>query len=78
MPIYEYNCDECDNVFEYLVMGGNGPEDCPCCKGTKIKRQMSACGFMSKGPGGVTTATSASSSSCSGCSTSSCAGCGTT
>ncbi len=77
MPIYEYKCNECESSFEYLVIGGKGPENCPECKGDQFKREMSACGFMSKGPGGVTTATSASAaSSCSGCTTSSCAGCG--
>ncbi len=76
MPIYEYKCNGCDSSFEYLVIAGKGPDNCPECKGDQFKRQMSACGFMSKGPGGVTTATAASGSSCSGCAASSCAGCG--
>jgi hypothetical protein len=37
---------------------------------------MSTCGFVSKGSGGQTVNTSASSSSCTGCSASSCSGCG--
>jgi putative FmdB family regulatory protein len=78
MPIYEYKCDECNEAFEYLVMTGKGPEGCPACKGKQIKRMMSACGFVSKGSGGETVSTSASTSSCSGCAASSCAGCGST
>lgn len=75
MPIYEYTCKDCNTSFEYLVMGGRGPEGCPKCKGKNINQQMSACGFVSKGGGGATTAKSAGTSSCSGCTAGSCAGC---
>lgn len=75
MPIYEYTCEDCNTSFEYLVMGGREPEDCPTCKGKKINRLMSACGFFSKTSGGMTTASSATGSSCSGCTAGSCAGC---
>jgi len=73
MPIYEYHCDKCDEKFECLIMGKDKPK-CPKCGGAKVKRMMSACGFVSKG-GGMTTAKSAGSSSCSGCSSSSCSTC---
>jgi putative FmdB family regulatory protein len=75
MPIYEYQCEDCQKVFEYLVMGGKDPESCPKCKKTNIKRMMSACGFVSKSPGGLSMKTSASSSSCGSCTAGSCAGC---
>ncbi|MBU1170312.1 MAG: zinc ribbon domain-containing protein [Proteobacteria bacterium] len=75
MPIYEYACQDCSKSFEYLVLGGKGPDTCPKCKSPRIKQQMSACGFHSKNSSGQTTSTSASASSCSGCSASSCAGC---
>ncbi len=74
MPIYEYHCKNCDHDFEYLVLGSAKP-DCPCCNSRKVKKLMSACGFVSKGNGGVSTRSSASSS-CGSCSASSCAGCG--
>ncbi|MFO7714048.1 FmdB family zinc ribbon protein [Desulfosarcina sp.] len=76
MPIYEYHCNGCGHDFEYLVLGGGEPDQCPVCKADTVCRLMSTCGFVSKGSGGQTVNTSASSSSCSGCSASSCAGCG--
>ena len=76
MPIYEYHCKECGHNFEYLVMGGSEPDQCPSCNDTKVCRLMSACGFISKGSGGETVSTSAGASSCGGCTASSCAGCG--
>ena len=76
MPIYEYKCTNCDAVFEYLVLGGSAPDNCPECKGDQIKRLMSACGFLSKGSDGGTTASSAGASSCAGCSTTNCGSCG--
>jgi len=76
MPIYEYQCVDCNNRFEYLVMGGRGPEACPGCQGKKIKKQMSACGFLSKNGRGETVSASAGASACSGCAATSCAGCG--
>ncbi len=76
MPIYEYHCNGCGHNFEYLVLGGGEPEQCPACEADNVCRLMSTCGFVSKGSGGQTISTSASSSSCTGCSASSCAGCG--
>jgi putative FmdB family regulatory protein len=75
MPIYEYQCQECGNNFEYLVIGKPDPE-CSNCHSKKVCRQMSPCGFFSKGAGGETIKSTAATSSCSGCSASSCAGCG--
>jgi putative FmdB family regulatory protein len=75
MPIYEYHCEQCGHDFESLVFGTEEPDDCPGCNGKNIRRLMSACGFKSKGAGGETVSSSASSS-CGGCAASSCAGCG--
>lgn len=75
MPIYEYQCQDCCEEFEYLVFGGEEPSQCPACSSEKVCRLMSACGFLSKGAGGETVSASAGSS-CGGCSASSCAGCG--
>jgi putative FmdB family regulatory protein len=74
MPIYEFHCDKCDKDFECLIMGKDKPK-CPKCGGAKVKRMMSACGFVSKGKGGTTTSKSAGTSSCAGCSSSSCSTC---
>ncbi|WDN89317.1 hypothetical protein BuS5_02285 [Desulfosarcina sp. BuS5] len=76
MPIYEYHCNDCDHDFEYLVFGNDQPDECPSCKSSKVNKLMSRCGFLSKGNGGETLKTSASSSSCGGCAATSCSGCG--
>lgn len=75
MPIYEYHCEDCNENFECLVFGSEVPE-CPQCKGNKIERLMSSCGFLSKGSGGEVTSKSAGTSACSGCSAASCSTCG--
>ena len=74
MPIYEYHCLKCNEDFECLVFGDEQP-DCPACKSADVCRQMSTCGFVSKGGGGQTVSRSAGSS-CSGCSGTSCSSCG--
>ncbi len=74
MPIYEFHCEKCGNEFECLVLGGETPE-CSACSSRKVRRLMSACGFVSKGAGGATVKQAAGASTCGGCSASSCAGC---
>ena len=37
MPIYEYECRECDHRFELLVLGSETPA-CPECESTKLDR----------------------------------------
>jgi putative FmdB family regulatory protein len=72
MPIYEYNCPTCGDVFEKLVFGSDEVL-CPKCGG-EVNRLMSACSFTStSGTGEVKT--SAGSSGCSTCSATSCATC---
>ena len=77
MPIYEYNCSNCNKNFEALILSSDIPE-CPLCKSTNVVKQMSMCGFVSKGAIGSTETvkSSASSSACSGCTTSNCSSCG--
>jgi len=76
LPIYEYHCNQCDHDFEYLVFNSQEPETCPSCDSSQVARQMSVCGFVSKGVGGETVSSSASANSCGGCTASSCASCG--
>lgn len=76
MPIYEYQCEKCRKEFEYLVIGGSEPDTCPHCRGKRVSRLMSACGFLSKGSGGETTRASAGRSACGSCSAASCGSCG--
>ena len=72
MPIYEYHCEKCGEDFECLMIGNDTPECCSC-NSKKVKKLMSACGFVSKGGGGETVSSSAGSS-CSGCATTNCTG----
>ena len=41
MPIYEYHCKGCGQDFEYLVLGGSEPDQCPACKADTVCRLMS-------------------------------------
>ena len=40
MPIYEYECRECQHRFELLVFDTTSPE-CPKCEATDLERLMS-------------------------------------
>jgi putative FmdB family regulatory protein len=43
MPIYEFRCEQCQNVFELLAVQSNdlvSPE-CPACKSPEINRILS-------------------------------------
>ncbi len=73
MPIYEFHCDDCKQDFECLLLGSEKVEGCPDCKGRNVHRLLSACSFVSKGKGGETVSSSASS--CGGCTASSCSNC---
>ncbi|MEM5789873.1 MAG: zinc ribbon domain-containing protein [Syntrophobacteraceae bacterium] len=44
MPLYEYRCLDCGNVFEQLVFGNSEPAECPKCSG-KIEKMMSTFSF---------------------------------
>ncbi len=47
MPIFEYQCDECNETFEKLVFKGEEDEiKCPKCKSNNIRKKMSATSFM--------------------------------
>jgi len=41
MPIYEYQCQECEKQFETLVRHGEQPE-CPQCQGHALQKLISA------------------------------------
>lgn len=54
MPIYEFRCDSCQQVFEHLAMGqGDGFEaKCPHCGGKELSRVMSSCASVVSGSAG--------------------------
>ncbi len=41
MPIFEYNCSDCDHDFELLVQPSTDPE-CPECHGRNLEKQFSS------------------------------------
>ena len=47
MPIYEYQCDECQVIFEVLTTLATYGQEVKCikCGGTKVKKTMSASSF---------------------------------
>lgn len=51
MPIYEYECSECGNVFEAFQKITDDPlEKCTECNG-RVTRLISQCSFQLKGSG---------------------------
>ena len=68
MPIYEFKCQKCGNVFELLFRSSQEKLEvsCPVCKSKKTDKLMSVFG----GKGGKDSNTS--SSSCSSCASTSC------
>ena len=52
MPIYEYQCGECDHVFDALQKMSDDPlTDCPDCGKPELRKLMSAPNFRLKGAG---------------------------
>lgn len=52
MPIYEYQCGECEHRLEALQKISDEPlKDCPSCKKPALKKLISAAGFRLKGGG---------------------------
>ena len=50
MPIYEFECRKCGEVFE-LFLQMNDTEDalqCPACKSSDLKKLVSHCGFTTR------------------------------
>ncbi|MCS7149220.1 MAG: zinc ribbon domain-containing protein [Caldimicrobium sp.] len=71
MPIYEFQCKDCGEVFEELVLGSNCQGvKCKRCKSSQISKLMSQVAFKSGGK-----FVSASGSACSSCSSGSCSSC---
>lgn len=52
MPIYEYQCEACDNQFEVLQKISDAPLiECPECKKHTLRKKVSAAAFRLKGGG---------------------------
>ncbi|MCG6537239.1 MAG: zinc ribbon domain-containing protein [Syntrophales bacterium LBB04] len=65
MPIYEFRCNACGNVFERLVFSGDKKDNilCPSCGGSDTCKLMSA--FSCPVPSSDAGLGSSASSSCS-------------
>ncbi len=50
MPIYEYECDDCGELLEVLVLSEDEPNTCSKCSG-KLNRLISKSSFHLKGTG---------------------------
>jgi putative FmdB family regulatory protein len=42
MPIFEYECTSCGKEFELLVRNSSPAVECPGCKGTELRKKLSA------------------------------------
>jgi putative FmdB family regulatory protein len=42
MPIYEYKCDKCGAVSEFIVFGDDDTLQCKSCASTELTKLMSA------------------------------------
>ncbi len=52
MPIYEFQCDACDHVWDELRKISDAiPEQCPKCQAPTVAQRMTAAGFRLKGGG---------------------------
>lgn len=52
MPIYEYQCQDCQHELEALQKMSDDPlRDCPSCGKVALKKKISAAAFRLKGGG---------------------------
>lgn len=64
MPIYEYQCEKCKQVFEALVLGSDAEVPaCDKCGSREVKRCISAVNTIGGSSGGLNTSCSSSPSS---------------
>ena len=51
MPVYQYQCRECDTAFEERrpFSQSNDPADCPTCGSDHTRKLLSAVRFISNG-----------------------------
>jgi putative FmdB family regulatory protein len=45
MPLFEYECQDCNRPFEAFVTASRTPA-CPGCKGTNLAKQLSSPGMV--------------------------------
>jgi putative FmdB family regulatory protein len=52
MPIFEYQCGDCEREFEAFVTGDRKPA-CPSCHGENLSKLLSRPGMVSAASGGA-------------------------
>lgn len=75
MPIFEYKCSQCDNVFEELVLNSEQEIECNSCGSKQTSKLLSKCRTRMGGDeslGGVPSAAGGGCASCGGGNCSSC------
>lgn len=55
MPLFEYQCQDCEHEFEVLVRAGEKPQ-CPTCESTQLEKLMSASAARINGALSITSA----------------------
>ena len=53
MPIYEYQCRECEDSFEQLVMRSDEKVACPKCGSDRLEKKFSTLGGVRAGGSGA-------------------------
>ena len=81
MPVYEYQCQDCDKRFEALrpMSQIDAPIACPRCNGSNARRAISVFAAISRGADGGSSMLASSAPSgggCGGCAGGHCASCG--
>ena len=65
MPIFEFECSECELPFEELIFGSNTSEvTCPVCGGQQVKKKLSTFSSKIGGDGASLSLGSSSAASC--------------
>lgn len=68
MPLYEFRCLNCQELFELLVMGESDQAEmkCPHCDSSNFEKVMSTASYSMSGGRGPGTAARVQSRTCSG------------
>jgi putative FmdB family regulatory protein len=51
MPIYEYQCLDCEMKFEFFIWKKDEVPQCPKCDSKNLEKQASSCNAQFKGRG---------------------------
>jgi len=67
MPLYEFRCLKCNEVFEFLVVGKDDTMEmkCPHCNSEEFERVISTTNFAMAEGGGAKTRTQVENRQCS-------------